>query len=203
MHLFVTAMGIISTLLGLYCTIPYIRSILRRKTKPHQFSWLVFVIMNGIVAFSQFLAGARASVFISFTFFAGSLVIYILSLKYGTRDTSKWDRALFSFALITIVIWILTKSNATAIWLTLIIDIAATSMTALKVVKEPHSEDPVPWLIASAAYVFTCLSLADKPLNILYVRPIYGLIGDLALVAFIYYSRHKAGPSVASSPLQN
>jgi hypothetical protein len=30
------------------CTIPYIRSIINGKTKPHQLSWLVFSIMNGV-----------------------------------------------------------------------------------------------------------------------------------------------------------
>jgi hypothetical protein len=178
-------------------------AILNGKTKPHQFSWLVFVIMNGIVTLSQFLAGGRASVLISLTFFAGSLVNFLLSLKYGTRDTSRWDRLLLGFALFTIAIWVLTKSNAAAIWLTVIIDVAATSMTILKVVKEPHSEDPQAWIIAGAAYIFTCLSLIDKPLGILYVRPLYGLMGDAILVAFIYYFRHKAGRTTETSPLQS
>src|SRR5690348_18206691 len=42
--------------LGIYCEVPYVLAILNGKTKPHQFSWLVFVIMNGIVTLSQFLA---------------------------------------------------------------------------------------------------------------------------------------------------
>ncbi len=203
MEAFIFITGAISTILGIYCTIPYVQAILKRKTKPHQFSWLVFVIMNGIVTLSQFLAGARASVLISLTFFIGSLVIFVLSLRYGARNTSRWDRALFVFALLTIIIWIITKSNAAAIWLTVGIDVAATSMTILKVMKEPHSEDPQPWLIAVLAYVFTCFSLVDKPLGVLYVRPLYGLIGDLTLIAFIYYFRYKAGRPIETSPLQN
>jgi len=201
METFVTITGAISTVLGIYCTIPYVLAILRGKTKPHQFSWLVFVIMNSIVTLSQFLAGARASVLISLTFLIGSLVIFALSLKFGTRNTSRFDRALFAFALLTIVVWVITKSNAAAIWLTVVIDVAATSMTILKVAKEPHSEDPQPWLLASIAYIFACLSLADKPLGVLYVRPLYGLIGDLVLVGFIYYYRHKAGKPSETSPI--
>lgn len=203
MDVFIFITGAISTALGIYCTVPYVQAILKRKTKPHQFSWLVFVMMNGIVTLSQFLAGARASVLISLTFFIGSLVIFILSLKYGARNTSQWDRALFGFALLTIVIWAITKSNAAAIWLTVVIDVTATSMTILKIIKEPHSEDPQPWIIASVAYVFTCLSLLDKPFGVLYVRPLYGLIGDLALIGFIYYFRHKAGRPIETSPLQS
>ena len=199
----VAAMGFISTVLGIYCTVPYVRAILRRSTKPHQFSWLVFVIMNGIVTLSQLLAGGRASVLVSFTFFAGSLIIFVLSLKYGTRNTSKWDKALFACALVTITVWIITKSNAAAIWLTVVIDVIATSMTILKIAKEPHSEDPQPWIIASVAYVFTSLSLVDKPFGVLYVRPLYGLVGDVVLVGCIYFYRYKAGKPVETSPLQS
>jgi hypothetical protein len=187
----VSVSAFLSTALGIYCTIPYVIAILKGKTKPHQLSWLVFVIMNGIVLGSQYFEGARESILITMTFFVGSLIIFLLSLKYGVHDSSKWDKTLFIFALCTIVIWVLTKSNSAAIWLTLVIDVAATAMTMLKIKSDPNSEDPQPWLIATFAYVFTCLTLVGKPLGILYVRPVYGLLCDGALVGFIYYWRIK------------
>lgn len=184
--------AIISTVLGIYASVPYIIAILKGRTKPHQLSWLVFVIMNGIVFLSQYLSGGRASVLITLTFFIGSLIIFLLSLKWGVRNSSRWDRALFAFALFTIVIWVLTKSNALAIWLTVLIDVAATTMIILKVKSQPKSEDPYPWIVGALAYVFTCLTLVGQSLNILYVRPLYGLIGDAALVGFIYFWRFQA-----------
>lgn len=192
----------LSTSLAIYCTFPYVLSILKGKTKPHQFSWLIFSIMNGIVLFSQYFAGGRESVLISLIFFIGSIVVFLLSLKYGLRDSSRWDTALFTFALGTIVIWILTKSNDLAIWLTLVIDLAATSMTILKIKAQPDSEDPIPWIIASVAYVFTILTLVGKPLSILYVRPLYGLLGDVALIGFIYVCRGKKQSKVTTDPIQ-
>jgi hypothetical protein len=192
----------LSTALAIYCTFPYVLAILKGKTKPHQFSWLIFSIMNGIVLFSQYFAGGRESVLISLIFFLGSIVVFLLSLKYGLHDSSRWDRVLFVFALCTIVIWLITKSNDVAIWLTLIIDLAATSMTILKIKNQPDSEDPIPWIIASVAYVFTILTLVGKPLSILYVRPLYGLLGDVALIAFIYVCRSKKRTKITTDPVQ-
>lgn len=193
----------LSTAIAIYCTIPYIISILRRKTKPHQLSWLVFVIMNGIVFFSQYFSGARESVLISLTFFIGSFIVFLLSLRYGVRDTSKWDKVLFAFALVAIAIWYLTRSNEIAIWLTLLIDVFATSMIILKVKSESHSEDPYPWTLAAIAYVFTLLTLVGRPLDILYVRPTYGLVGNVILIAVIYYFRkRKKGVVEEVSPMQ-
>lgn len=203
MNLIISISAFLSTALAIYCTVPYVQAILKGKTKPHQLSWLVFTIMNFIVFLSQFLEGARLSILISLTFLLGSLIIFLLSLKYGVRDSSKWDMALFIFALCTIVVWYLTKSNSLAIWLTVVIDLAATTMTILKIKAQPYSEDPTPWIIASVAYVFTILTLINQPLNILYVRPLYGLIGDVALIFFIYIWRSKAKKKVDISPLEN
>lgn len=186
---FTTIAAGFSIILGIYCTVPYVRAILAGRTKPHQFSWLVFTIMNGIVFTAQYLEGARASVLISLTFFLGSFIILLLSFRYGTRDTSRWDKILFGLALATIVLWVLTRSNELAIWLTLVIDVAATSMIILKIKKDHASEDPKPWVLATIAYVFACLSLAGTPLGILYVRPIYGMVGDMAIIAAVYYYR--------------
>ncbi|MFZ3009572.1 MAG: hypothetical protein WA030_00950 [Candidatus Microsaccharimonas sp.] len=188
---FTLIMGILATILGLYATVPYVIAILKGKTKPHQFSWLIFVIMNGIVLFSQYFEGGRESVLITLTFFIGSLLIFFLSLKYGTRDTSKWDKLLLTLALLTIIVWVITRSNEAAIWLTLVIDIIATSMIILKLRKQPKSEDPKAWVVATIAYVFTTLSLVGTPFGILYVRPLYGLICDLALVLAIFYFLRK------------
>lgn len=190
--LFSDAMGIVAGVIGAYSSVPYITAILKGRTKPHQFSWLVFVIMNGIVLLSQFLEGARGSVVITLTFFLGSLIVYILSLKYGVRDSSRWDRALLLFALGAIAIWIMTRSNATAIWLTLLIDLAATAMILLKIRAQPKSEDPKPWILGTIAYIFTCLALVGVPFGILYVRPFYGLVCDAALVFAIYYFLRKS-----------
>ena len=164
--------------------------------------WLVFCIMNGATFLSQYLAGGRASVVLFFTFFLGSLIIFILSIKYGVRDTSRWDRILFGSAIIMIIIWVLTRNNHIAIWLTVIIDFAAMAIMVLKVKNEPNSEDPQAWLIATVAFVFTCLTLIGKPLSILYVRPVYGLVSDVVLLCFIYYYRNKSREKIHSSPLE-
>jgi len=116
---FTAACGIISTVLAVYCGLPYFVSIVRGHTRPHQYSWLILTIMNIIVTVSQFLEGARSSIYISFTFAIYSAIIYGLSFRYGSRDTSRYDRLLLALSLVTIVIWVLSRSNGLAIWLTI------------------------------------------------------------------------------------
>jgi signal transduction histidine kinase len=184
-------MGIIATLLGIYSTFPYVTAVLKHKTKPHQFSWLLFTIMNAIVFLSQFFSGGRQSILISLVFLIGSLIIFLLSLKYGTHETSRLDKLLLMFALFTIVVWIFTRNNELAIWLTVVIDLVATTMIVLKVRNTIDSEALTPWMFGTAAFVFTCLSLIGSPFGVLYIRPIYGFISDLVIVLSIYYFSSK------------
>jgi len=193
--------GFVSTVLAAYCVIPYVLAILKGKTKPHQLSWLISAIMNAIAFLSQYFSGGRQSTLISLIFFVGSFIILLLSLKYGVRDTSKWDRLLFGFAVLTIIIWLATRRNDVAIWLTLLIDVFATTMIGLKVKAEPHSEDPQPWMLAGIAYTFALLSLAGKSLSILYVRPMYGLVCNFTLMTTIYYFRRKKQAGLVEASL--
>jgi hypothetical protein len=192
-HNFVAFCGAMSVVLAVFCGIPYLRSILNGKTKPHQFSWLIFVIMNAIVALSQYLKGARASVLISLVFLVFSSIILFLSFEYGTRNTSKFDKILFGLSLFTIVAWIVTKNPSVAIWLSVLIDIFATTMIILKIKAEPHSEAAYAWGVGAAAFVFSSLSLVDKRPSVLYVRPIYGFLSDIAVLLAIYFYK-KVGP---------
>jgi hypothetical protein len=195
-----TVAAVLSSLLALYACIPYALSIVKGKTIPHQLSWLVFTIMQGIAVISQLLEGARGSVLISIVFFVSSAVNFSLSLKYGVRKSSPYDKLLFSFALISIIIWYLTRSNATAIWLTALIDVFATTMIILKLHAHPFSEAPYPWLIATTAYVFTCLTLVGKPVGILYVRPLYGLLSEVAVLIAILLFRRNSTQTTTATP---
>lgn len=174
----------VSTILAISCCAPYARSILVGRTRPHQYSWLVFTLTSGIVALSQYLAGARASALVAVTFFAGSTLNFLLSLRHGERNTSPLDRVLLATCLATIAAWMLTGSNGLAIGLSVLIDLCAYVMIGLKVRAQPRSEASWPWILAASAYAFACLSVVgSEPL--LWVRPVYGLLSDAALVVLI------------------
>ena len=189
MHNIIAIFAVLSVVFAIGQGIPYLATILQGKTKPHQLTWVVFTIMNAIVTISQFLAGARSSVLISLTFTIYCFIILLLSLKVGLRDTSRYDRLLFALSIITIIIYLFTRNNAVAIWLTVLIDIFATTMIVLKVRAQPNSEAAYPWAIGTAAYTFTILSLPGTPFGILYVRPIYGWFSDIAVVVAVWWYR--------------
>jgi hypothetical protein len=185
--------GGISTALAIYSAVPYIRSVLNGKTKPDRLGWLVFTIMNGMVFFAQVFSGGRSSTLVSLAFFVFSLTVFLLTFIKGTTSSTQTTKLLFAFALITMIIWALTRNNDIAIWLTVLIDLFATAIIILKTRRHPGTENVESWAIGTLAYVFSCITLYHVPLGILYVRPIYGLVLDAALVVSIYYYNSKSG----------
>lgn len=193
MHVFIVICALISTIGGVYVGIPYVLSIISGKTKPHQFTWIIFTLVNGIIVVSQYLAGARLSDLIYLAFFIESLSYVILSFKYGVRNSSKYDILLFCLALLTIIIWIVTRNNFAAIGLSILIDTFATAMLILKIYRYPASEPLNLWGIGTMAVAFNCLGLLAHPIGVLYVRPFYSLLSDLAVVMAIYLFRPEKG----------
>jgi hypothetical protein len=96
-EIIVDVSGAISMVLAVGSSVAKSISILYGRTKPHQMTWLVFTIMNGIILTSQYSKGARASILISLVFFISTIIDFLLSLRYGVRNTSRWDGLLFAF----------------------------------------------------------------------------------------------------------
>lgn len=167
-------------------------TIIRGETKPQQYAWLVFAIMDFVIVVSQYLEGATLSILAYIIFTLYSSIIFGLSLKFGVRDSSRYDRILLACSIVTIIVWITTKNNLVAIWATVFIDVFATTMLILKIKRLPNSEPFHLWFIGTMAMVFSCLTLINKPFGTLYIRPLYGVLSDVAILVAIVYFNHTA-----------
>ena len=67
--------------------------------------------MNGMVLVAQFLKGGRLSILVTLAFFVFSLTVFILSFAKGTKKSTSTDKVLFAFALLAMILWLVTKNN--------------------------------------------------------------------------------------------
>ncbi len=201
MEAFVLVCGFLSTCCALYVGIPYMLTIIRGETRPQQYAWLVFAIMDFVIVISQYLEGATLSILAYVVFTLYSTIIFGLSLKYGVRDSSRFDRILLIGSIVTLIVWIATKNNVVAIWATVFIDVFATTILILKIKRFPGTEPFHLWFIGTMAMVFSCLTLINKPFGTLYIRPLYGVISDavilIAIVYFKYVNKRSSNKKVA------
>ncbi len=138
-------LGGITIFLSLVGYIPYMRDVLKGKTKPHAFSWVIWTLVTFIVGFAQLAAGSGWGAVHNLITGLVGFVILIYALRNKDKDIKKVDIVLFFLALLSIPLWLLTKSPVNAIILITIIDVLAFIPTFRKTWKDPGSVSTSPY----------------------------------------------------------
>lgn len=149
-------LGTAAIVLSLVGYIPYVRDVIKGKTKPHAFSWVVWTLVTFIVGIAQLAAGAGwGTVHNLVTGFIG-LVILFYALKNKDKDIKRIDVILLVLALLSIPLWAATNNPTYSIILITIIDILAFAPTLRKTWHAPDSETLSSYVIAGIKY---CLAI--------------------------------------------
>ena len=152
-------LGILSVVLTLVGYASYFWSILKQKTKPHMFSWLVGGIVNGIAFFGQYSRGAGAG---SWTTGATALICFVifgLSTVWGEWNITRSDWAAFIGALAAIPLWYFTSDPLGAIILAILIDAMGLYPTLRKSYSKPYEEDLFAWAITTFRSLISLFAL--------------------------------------------
>src|SRR5207253_1528641 len=105
--------------------IPYFRDIIKRKTKPHAFSWFIWGLLTAIAFFAQLTKGGGAGAWVSGFTSLVLLSIAVLALIYGEKDTKIINWLSFIGALVGLILWGITKNPLSAIIIVTAIDTIA------------------------------------------------------------------------------
>jgi hypothetical protein len=181
--------GILSTILALACFFPYIRDILRKKTFPHIYSWLVWSILQSVGAAAMIRGGAS---FGALSLAAGSLFcisIFLFSFKYGTKNITKFDTLCLIGAIITMFVWLWQRNPLLSVILVTIIDITAFLPTYRKGYADPRSETVSTYFLSAISNIFALLAVAHYSISTtLYLS---GLLVTNSLLVLVLISRRK------------
>lgn len=132
--------GVIAIFLSLAGLLPYIRDILRKKTKPHLYTWLVWTPLTFLAYFAQVKGGGGPGSWVTGITAVFCLLILFLSINNGTKDITKSDTYCLVGALIAIVLWVFVKDPTASVILVTIIDVAGFYPTWRKTVNRPTEE---------------------------------------------------------------
>ncbi|MEK9158471.1 MAG: hypothetical protein AAB673_00525, partial [Patescibacteria group bacterium] len=101
-----TAMaGKVAGILTLASFVPYIISILRKKTIPNRATWFIWTVVGFMCGASYYSAGASHTFWVSASYMIGPLVTFVLSLKYGEGGWTRFDRVCLLVAGISLGLW--------------------------------------------------------------------------------------------------
>lgn len=161
--------------------VPYFWEIFRRKTTPHIYTWLVWLITQGTATVGIIYGhgGIIGYGLIFGTFLV--FLIFLLCFKYGTKNITRSDTVVLAFAFLAILVWWQLHNPVLSIFMVGAIDGLGYIPTYRKLWNEPWSESLSSWVMFSVAYVLSLLALTSY--NLLTVP--YLLICLLANVILI------------------
>lgn len=180
--------GLISPLIGIY-------SILKGIYKPQRMTRVIFLIIT-FLSFATLLAqGDRIAVALAFTQFIGSMIIFLLSFKFGMGGYSRFDVIVLSGAIITLLIWKTTENPTLALYASIATDFIGLLPTIIKTYKKPHTEDPRFYLSDTLASLFSILALKTYLLQDV-AYPVYIFIANGLLIIIILLRRKNLQSTV-------
>lgn len=182
--------GLIATCLGIAGAIPYIRNSYRRKTKPHRYAWLIFLILSIIAFSSQFALGARASLIFYGWFVVNNATLVTLSLRKGAGygDITPWNVISLCLAVLAITLWKTTSSALVALICTLAADGIGALLILVKAYRHPETETLAMWMIGILASCLNVLAVGKLDGAIL-AAPVQVFLFDVAIASAILLGR--------------
>jgi hypothetical protein len=130
----------VAVILGFVGYVPYLRDILKGRTKPHIYSWFIWGFLGIILFALQVSAGAGVGTWSLLAVTLISFLIFFLGLKNGQKDITKTDTLFFILAILALVLWLLVKQPILSAILITLVDMLGFAPTIRKSWSKPHSE---------------------------------------------------------------
>lgn len=183
--------GIAAVIALLMGYIPYLRDIFLLKTKPHAYTWLIWAITQSI-AVAALLHGGGGAV-ASLNLFAGAIlvsVIFLLSLRFGTKNITGSDTIALFVALAAIGVWLKLDNPFLAVVMVSAIDGIGYFPTYRKTWSEPWSETLRTWILFTLSAVFAIFALAEyNALTVTYLATV--LTANVILIIILSAARRR------------
>ncbi len=182
--------GVAALLSGSISYVPYFSAIFKKETKPHPYTWLVWAITTGTAAFGVYWSGGGYAAFVLFCWTGLTFLTFLLSLRYGTKNITRFDAVCLFLAFLGIVLWWLYQNPFLGILMATVVDAIGYLPTYRKSFAEPWSESVLSWSIFVATTIFTLLALSIyTPTTVMYSA--MSLVANLLIVLLCLLRRRS------------
>lgn len=185
----VLSLAILGKLAGLLMFLSYlfyITSTLRGQTKPNRATWIMLAVISLVIALSYHDVGAENTLWVAVGASAGTLLVAILSIWFGSGGWEPFDRICIAIAIFTLSLYFfLDDYPLFVLFITLIMDGAAMAPTILHSMKQPLEEDKMAWTLTVLADFLAIIVIETWTFEIA-LYPIYMLLINGIVVYFLY-----------------
>lgn len=155
------SLGVAASFLVIIAYLPYLRNILKNKTKPHTFSWLIWGTNTGIGFFGQMAGNAGPGAWATGFSALICILIFLLGIKKGHKDIAPLDWVSLAGAVLAIGIWYFTKEPLFSIILVAFIDSFGFIPTIRKSITNPFEETASTYALCGLTFFLALFALNE------------------------------------------
>ncbi len=175
---------IISSLLALISPIIYAKAIFGGEAKPHRTTRLILLLITSLSTLSLFAQGNTVAIWLAGVSTLQSILIFILSIKYGMGGWAKSDLICLAIALAGILLWKITDNPALALYASITADFTGMIPALIKTYKFPKTEVWTFYFLDVFAALFSVLAIKNRTLQET-SYPLYIMLINLFMVLLI------------------
>ncbi|MEE9397140.1 MAG: hypothetical protein V3V31_09035 [Methylococcales bacterium] len=186
---FLSAVAIALTLIAFF---PYIRSILKGKTKPHVFSWIIWGSTTFVVFLAQLADKGGAGAWPIGV--SGVITLYVAFLAYINKSDSTitgTDWLFFVSAMTSFPLWYLTSDPLWAVVILTAIDVIGFGPTIRKAYICPFEEQLTFFVIMVVRNIVSMLALEHYSLTTV-LFPAVTAMACLMFILMVMFRRHTS-----------
>ena len=172
--------GILSGVIGLAATLPYVLAIYKGEVRPHRVAWLIGLLAKTLTFITQIAKSAQFSLLLNLAGIISGGIIFILSIKRGVGGVNRRDRIAFMLSMTGLVAWLLTREAFYGLFFAIAADAIGTILTVDKTYRMRGTESPITWAMATIASIFGLLAVDSYTLGQT-AFPLYAVIGGFSL----------------------
>ena len=168
----------------------YFRSIFRGETKPHLFTWLSYVFIDGTIFVAQLTSGGGVG---SWVLGLATLInagIVVVSFWRGEKRIHSSDWLCLLGVFVGIGLWLITDGPLGAVVVLTIINTVALIPTFRKAYEKPLEESVSIWSVDVFKFMLTVVALEQRTLTTA-LFPVGIIVINALLVAMILVRRRQ------------
>ena len=158
---FKIAISILAIILVIVGYAPYIKDTIKGTTRPHVFSYFLWIFTTIIIFALQLQEGGGIGSWITFSIVFVMCIVFILSFKNGKRDIRKIDYVFLGLGIIATLLWIIAKQPILSIILLSTVDILGFAPTVRKSWYDPWSETLFLYIITALRHGLAIIALVE------------------------------------------
>jgi hypothetical protein len=180
--------GLLSVIVGFAGYIPYLYDMFRGRTKPHIFSWIIWVVLEFTSFGIQIKNGVGAGSWVTFFSALVAVIVVLYAFRYRKLTITKIDWVCLFGACFSLVLWLVFHQPLIASIFLSLTDLFAFIPTFRKTWNKPYDETLFEYAMASVKFMIAFFAFDSFTLSAV-IYPAYLILTNGTFVIYALIRR--------------